>query len=819
MKRKIHLICNAHLDPVWLWTWHEGAAEAVSTFRTAVEFCEKYEGFVFNHNEALLYEWIEEYEPSLFKRIQNQVKRGKWHIMGGWYLQPDTQLLSGESLIRQIEAGRKYFDEKFGVRPSTAMSLDSFGHTRGLVQILNKTGYDSYIVRRFGPNHHNFKWIGFDGSSVIGHVIYNGYANLRGGAKKKIQRFIDEFIDHPGDEKELLQTGVVFWGVGDHGGGASVPDIEGVREIIKERDDIEIMQSTPEAYIAAISDEELPIRDTSIEHVMVGCYSSMVRIKQLHRQLENKIDMCEKITAHAIAAYGLKADYTLDLAKKQLMFCQFHDILPGTCIKKVEDDAIFRLGCGITITDKLITRSFFALCAGQERPKDGEIPVIVYNPHPYQVMCDLDTEFVLASQNWNEQEYTIAEVYDEKGRRLPSQTINPESSINLDWRKHIAFTAMLPPCNIARFNCKLRVEDRKSLIAPCRETVDAIITSNQQGTIKISKKTGMIESYCINGIEYLKNAGGISVIKDNEDPWGMLIDRFENEIGKMKLMTDIEANTFIGYPQEDLGNVRVIENGEVRTVIQAFFLYESTRAIVEYTIPRNHPYLDVKITVLSGEVNRVYKYNIDTCLAGKGEFYGQTAFGTQKMLDEGEEVVFHQWCSLRDNKTQVAVINNGTYAGSCKDNVIKLTLLRTPVYSAHPILSRPLGEFDRYKDHIDLGERSFNFRILVNEKESVDAQAMVFNQQPIALSFFTGGEGEKPKSMAELDNPNIIMTACKTIDNGEFMLRLYNSAEMSQKTNLRFMDVDTELSFDSFEVKTFLCKNAKLAETNMLGEQ
>ena len=113
MKTKIHLICNAHIDPVWLWTWHEGAAEAVSTFRTAVEFCEKYDGFIFNHNEALLYEWIEEYEPALFARIQEQVKKGNWHIMGGWYLQPDTQMLSGESLVRQIEEGRKYFDEKY----------------------------------------------------------------------------------------------------------------------------------------------------------------------------------------------------------------------------------------------------------------------------------------------------------------------------------------------------------------------------------------------------------------------------------------------------------------------------------------------------------------------------------------------------------------------------------------------------------------------------------------------------------------------------------------------------------------------------------
>ena len=111
--KNIHLICNAHLDPVWLWQWEDGAAEAISTFRVAADFCEEFDGYIFNHNEAILYKWVEEYEPVLFKRIQRLVKEGKWHIMGGWYLQPDCNMPSGESLVRQILLGRNYFKEKF----------------------------------------------------------------------------------------------------------------------------------------------------------------------------------------------------------------------------------------------------------------------------------------------------------------------------------------------------------------------------------------------------------------------------------------------------------------------------------------------------------------------------------------------------------------------------------------------------------------------------------------------------------------------------------------------------------------------------------
>lgn len=146
--KKLYLVCGAHIDPVWLWNWQEGAAAAISTFRVAAQLCREFDGFVFCHNEAVLYQWVEEYEPALFAQIQQLVKEGKWHIMGGWYLQPDCIHPSGESFIRQIRVGRRYFQEKFGVTPTTALNFDSFGHSRGLVQILKKCGYDSYLFTR-----------------------------------------------------------------------------------------------------------------------------------------------------------------------------------------------------------------------------------------------------------------------------------------------------------------------------------------------------------------------------------------------------------------------------------------------------------------------------------------------------------------------------------------------------------------------------------------------------------------------------------------------------------------------------------------------
>ena len=136
-KKRVHLICNAHIDPIWQWDWQEGASAVLSTFRSAVNLADQYD-YIFCHNEVTAYKYVEEYAPELFEKIKHLVKVGKWRIVGGWYLQPDDNMPMGESFVRQIQMGFDYFREKFGATPTTAFNVDAFGHTRGLVQILKK---------------------------------------------------------------------------------------------------------------------------------------------------------------------------------------------------------------------------------------------------------------------------------------------------------------------------------------------------------------------------------------------------------------------------------------------------------------------------------------------------------------------------------------------------------------------------------------------------------------------------------------------------------------------------------------------------------
>lgn len=799
--KEIHLLCNAHLDPVWLWQRQEGMAEAVSTFRVAADFCEQYDGFVFNHNESLLYEWVEELEPELFERIKKLVKEGKWHIMGGWYLQPDCLMPSGESFIRQIEVGNKYFAEKFGVKTKTAVNVDPFGHSRGLVQILKKCGYNSYLFMRpydYVPEH-DFVWKGYDGSEIIGHCMIPGYNTNKGKALEKLENVVKNA--HEG-------ANLMLWGIGNHGGGPSKIDLEAINDYAKKHKDVKITHSWCENYFDKADKAELKTVDTSIVHCMVGCYTSMVRIKQMHRQLENELLTAEMM----IAASGIEYDKSeLEKAEKALLFCEFHDVLPGSMIRKAEEDALRLMSCGGEIASRLTAKAFFALCSGQKKGKQGEIPILVFNPNPYWVEEEIEAEFQLEDQNWNENECTIMSVYDECGMLVPSQNEKEQSSINLDWRKRIAFRARLKPMSINRFDCMLTVIDQnKRPIEPCEQTYEHYVFRNCGMNVLINKTTGLIDKFEVDGVDYLKNGSGkIVAYQDNEDPWGMTVDGFYDVLGEFKPVSAEEANRFNGYPGEARENVRVIENGPVRCKIQATFKYENSYAVVTYTIPKKGRYVDIKIKFLANDANRMYKLSFDSALENT-EFVGQSAFGRENMLKDEKEVTYQKWCGLFGGDKGFAVVNEGSYAGSCKDNAMNISLLRTAICSAHPIEERPITDSDRNHDRIDMGEREFEYRLTADVNE-IEKTSEIFNRPAYVLSFFPSGNGEKKNTVLEISNEKVILSRYK----GD-LIRLYNSSEKEENTTVTIGENKFELSLAPYEVKTY-SYDGGLKETDMLN--
>lgn len=825
--KTVHLICNAHLDPVWLWEWEEGAAVAVSTFRTAADLCEEFDGFVFNHNEAILYRWVEEYEPQLFRRIQELVRAGKWHIMGGWHLQPDCNMPSGESLVRQILLGRRYFHEKFGVRPTTAINFDPFGHSRGLVQVLARSGYDGYIVCRPGQSEcplpaNTFLWEGLDGSQVTVTRPVGWYNSPLGSARKVVEERIAASDD---------DCTVILWGVGNHGGGPSRKDLRDLRALMSERRDVVISHSSPEVYFRDLSKRgsSLPVVRKALNPWGVGCYTSQVRIKQRHRLLENELYATEKMVS-SCAAYGLMVYPKPEL--KEAMFdlagSQFHDILPGSSIQEVETTSLRLLDHGLEALSRVKARAFFALAAGQPRAKAGRIPILVYNPHPFAVSGVMECEFHLAEQIWTDGDFVDITVF-RNGKKVNSQVEQEASSVSLEWRKKVVFAAELLPGQMNRFDCEGQI--LKAVPAFHAKAIrGSIRLKSAELDVVINTRTGLMDRYVAGGREVLcRGAGALLVIRDNEDPWGSEVTRFRDVCGRFRLLSREKGAVFSGLKgKKSLPSVRVIEDGSVRTVVEAVFGYGDSFACRRYKIPKRGTEIEIETRVFWNEKNRMLKLALPTPLEA-AEYRGQTVFGHDVLPADGSEAVAQKWVAAvsRTSRAAVTVINEGMYGSDFKDGEIRLSLLRSPAYSALAIGDRALVPQDRFSPRIDQGE--FVFRVWVNGGSSrtrmaaIDCEALAHNETPMALSFFPSGEGKIPRPFVTLSDPAVHISALKKAEDGEaFLLRLAEPTGRKRMTvvTLPAFGMRKRVTLARFEVRTYKVniKRRTWRETNLVEE-
>jgi len=822
MKKNLHLICNAHIDPVWQWEWEEGACETLSTFRVAAKFCREFDGFIFCHNEAILYRWVEEYEPALFEEIKELVKLGKWHIMGGWYLQPDCNMPSGEGFVRNILAGRKYFLEKFGIVPTTAINFDPFGHTRGLVQIMAKSGYDSYLFCR--PHSafcklpsEQFTWVGYDGSEITGTRVLSGYNSEKGKATEKIGRTVTEL-------KNAASTrNVCLWGIGNHGGGPSYEDLVRIGAKLAEWEDagVRAIHSTPEKYFSDLrdSDTALPRYEGDLNLWAPGCYTAQVKVKQKYRRLENELFACEKMCS------ALCANSDFSYPEKEfsevlydLLMIQFHDALPGSSIQPVEEMAIRMADHGLEILSRVRAKAFFRLCQNQKAAKDGEIPIMAYNPHPYPVEGDFECEFVLADQN-RTGTFFLPSVFQD-GKEIPSQPSKEASNIPIDWRKKVVFHAKLPPMQVSRFDCRLEELPAKPVSIPKEEEAHFIVDGNDM-RVRINKKTGLIDACTVNGKEYLRaNAMSIDVYRDDEDPWGMRVRTWDERIGAFTLLSPEDGSAYSALGTV-IPSVRFIEDGAVRTTVEAVFGYSSSKAVVRYHISKQMPSVELEIRILNADTEKMYKLAMP-CAMENVRAFSEVAFGEEPFKLTHDENVHQKYVRLEgDGRQVVNVYNSGIYASSLEENTLLVSLMRSPAYCAHPVGNAQILPQDRHSAFIDQGERIFHLKLTFGQEAmSNGIAAQIYNEKPTVLSFFPSGKerSERQEPPFRLESETIVLSSFKKAENGEgFILRLFNpeSTPASCRIHSKRWNLEWEIAFGAFEVKTFRASDGKWEECDM----
>ena len=772
-----------------MWDWDEGACEALSTFYSAASLLDEYD-FVFCHNEALLYIYVERYAPELFEKICKAVECGKWHIMGGWFLQPDCMLPSGESFIRQITTGREYFYDKFKVKPSVAVNFDAFGHTKGLVGILKKCGYEGYIFCRPMPEimylpDEPFLWEGYDGSGIKAIRINDRtlYCSDLGHAGENILRKVKPF--------SRQEQGIALWGVGNHGGGPSRKDLSDIAVLKKEKSgEYEIIHSTPERYFECVSPKK---KISKPFPCFIKSYSSISNLKVAHATLENELYKTEK----ALSVADMLGKYVYDIgAVRQCEYAlcgiEFHDVLSGTCAENGEESTLRKVEYAKDILYEEFLKAFHALAKDLLPAKTGENPFVVFNFQPYSYEAVVETEFLIPEIFISDTEMHKITVF-QGGKEIPSQVIKELSNINYDRRKRIAYKCRLDPLGLTRVDVKYeRVKGQKTL----PDTNGDICVKTACGTAFFGAESGLLESFTVSGKEYLSGGAFAPVIfEDNEDPWGWGLKK-------------------VGKNHRKFGKLvqsKIVEDGAVFTEVESIFANKTSEIKLSYKVYKDFPFVDVNCLVVWNEKGKGLKLKVPT--VKEGEYFGQVAFGTEKYKADGAENVSQRFTGVETGDKCLSVLSSGVYSNSKTKNDLYFTLLNGSVYCAHPIGDRPLVDKSRYVNYIENGKHTFEFRLIADDKNMIEQRAQEFAERPYSVNMYPHGDGNAANGEITLNGNGVVLTSLRKSAAGGYIVRLFNNNPESNVCLLKIKNAEKSVTLDKYSFETLIFDGENILES------
>ena len=868
-KPAVHLICNAHLDPVWQWRWEEGASEALATFRTAVDILNEHDRLVFCHNEAVLYQWVERYDPALFKEILRLVQRGRWAISGGWYLQPDVNMPGLESIIRQIAEGRRYFLEKFGIAPKVAYNFDSFGHSGGLPQVLKQAGFKMYIHMRPQSQELNlpsdlYRWRGVDGSAILAYRIAVGlYYSERDNIEQKISEGI-------GLALKLNRDVPVFWGLGNHGGGATREDLSIIDALMRKEKRVRIIHSTPDQLYVAFkrAAKNVPVFEGDLQRVFTGCYTSLSRIKRAAFKSLGGLVQTEAL--RAASWWGWGQEFPSDELRETWrghLFNDFHDILTGSCTGPAEQDALELYGKVSNSARRLRLEAAAVFNRGATRKLS--IPVTVLNANasltyaPVEVECMADYRPFWKGR-WHLRLFRL------DGAEISCQEEQPESLLPFNrWRRKVSFMADLPGLGVSHYEIRAAKGDGPRFSTEGAAMDDSCFIFRNQGDraaeekdrknpsraefnlfSKLDKKIGLLTSLRAHGRECL--AGPLFrplVIMDDADSWGTVRSSYRQMEGVFQAK----------------GRPRVLENGPIRTIIETVLAYKKSRIVLHTISYTSWPVLEFRFRVLWNEERRRLKLSLSTAFR-PDHLLCEIPGGAIARPADGQEHVHGRWILVEDysagKETALGIVNSGQHGFDLMDGEIRLSVLRSSAYcheQGFNIRKSPARKF------ADLGVHDFSLLVTAGDPSTVrsmlpgladwlSAPPVVYAHLPIgidceapenpaSLSFSKRGNTKDSfrkdneqailttgfHNLLSLHPANIRMTACKqSWDKKALIVRLHDAAGLKTKALLKAAkygksgtpEISVKLLFRPFEIKTIrIEKLGKWQEAHLIEEK
>ena len=773
---KVAAVGHAHIDTGWLWPVKETIRKCARTFTTQLDLIERYPDYVFGASMPQHYQFMKDFYPSIFKRIKAAVKKGQWELQGGMWVEADCNLISGESMVRQLLYGKIFFKKEFGVNVDNLWLPDVFGYSAALPQILKQAEIDYFLTQKISWNqfndfpHQTFNWRGIDGTEILTHFppenTYNSELDTKFlmPAQKTFK------------EKDKLNEFMSLFGVGDGGGGPKPENIElGKR--------LKNLEGAPKVSFDHAKNffRRLNRKKNQLETWVGELYLELHRgtltthglVKKQNRKLENKLKAVEFLWSNCDLKNYPQND--LDEAWKKLMINQFHDIIPGSSINLVYKNTHKEYEGIHKTCDKLLNKSASILF---KKDKNSFTLVnslsyhfkgVVKIPNKYKgYQIISDDKISLATQQVNKDLVCFVDLEPfsfktfSKGQKEKSKTVN-HSSLVLE-------------------NNYVKYEFHK----------DGTLKSAYDKELKLN---------------FLGSNGNVlSLYEDrplNWDAWD--IDFYYKdsllETSKVERIEKVRA----GVVNSSLNISYTIGNSTIKQHI---------------SLSNHSKRLDFNTSVDWKEKHKMLRVHFPTTITNEQATfdiqYGHVKRNTHKNTswDKAKfEVVGHKYADLSNNDYGVALMNDCKYGYSIFDNTIDLNLLRSP--------NNPDAD-------ADIGYHEFVYSFYPHNKDlirsNVIEESTLLNHPPIV---FEGYKNLSTSSTITYKGKGIEITAFKKSEyKNEIIIRtvetlgrnsegnIYLDGEITETNILEQKNINKPkrikekyfLKLKPFEIKTFKIK-------------
>ena len=795
---KVYCIGNAHLDPVWLWEWYEGYAEVKATFRSALDRMKEFPEYKFTSACAAYYEWVRDSDPAMFDEIRERVREGRWSVTGGWYIQPDCNIPSGESFARHALISQRFFREEFGKAAETGYNVDSFGHNGSLPMILRQSGMKHYVFMRPGPHEKPeipdplFLWQSADGSSVPTYRIPIQY-NFNLGCFDNFEKVAGMASEH---------SMMAFFGVGNHGGGPTIGLLERMEKELDDR----YVYATVDEYFDAVRDLPLPLVTDDLQFHAKGCYSACSGIKKNNRISEHRMAAAEAYSVLSGRLAGTAyPSAEFERAWKNVLFNQFHDIMGGCSIRPAYDQAFMQHGEAQAIADRAVNFACQQISwridtigdapfrpdkpgwgAGWTNEGVGT-PVVVFNSHPWDV-----TAFVTVHD-------LPKRMTDECGNPLPCQSVRSPRTNGRNDKWEIGFLVTIPALGYRTLRAFYQSE------ADAREnpfTVGENFIENDKIRLTFDPATGELCAMtdAETGRELLSGPTETVLMDETDsDTWAHGIKAFRSV-----------AEVFRS------GEIKVIESGPVRATVRTWQRGEHTVIRRDYSLVAGSDQVTVKTKVDFREHHRMLKFRIPTAVRDP-KILCEIPFGTIERPSDGSEQVCHRWFAAvekEDSASGLAVLNDAKYSFAADGSALELTVLRGAIWADH------FGARDEFCEYMDQGEHEFTYALMpFRSAYETTKRGAELNQKPFAV-LETFHKGPLPQTCSGIRVPDgILVTAVKKHEDSDaVVLRAYECAGKDTDAEIEILGTKFAASFGHNGVKTFIVGENGVRETDFLED-